>query len=365
MRSSSSNGQPVELLSNVKLWPMHALDPADFPRERMPAFLYTFLSLGFLLLSATPSWSAFSCYDEDSYPSVVRLEQTGESIRITLGRKFLTNGTLPVLSYSPTNGWRSEPGCRYPGHPGETVCFLSVPNYDKSIFPTVKLSRKQAISFGLNPLKVRQSTGHSIQGGQSLWISVLLTSKEESEMDEGDTWVQTIGRYTPTTGQLEVRRPSVLIDSWITSLAHDGRALWFGTAGHCGEGDTFPPTHGLVRYDWSSNRTETFEGKEEGPCGFVVHDLVWHQEMLWVATDLGLSQFDNQAKKWKHFVPDLSSPILMRPITCENLYDHLLRTAPTLIDPVTGTSSRAQLMNALSHFKPQRRTTTINPELPN
>src|SRR3989442_708152 len=82
-----------------------------------------------------------------------------------------------------------------------------------------------------------------------------------------------------------IRRPAAIRPFSIDSIVHDGESLWLSTIGHyeC-IGD--PPALGLARYEWEMDRLDTFVGRDDGPCGFVVHDLLLDAKYLWVATDL-------------------------------------------------------------------------------
>ena len=110
-----------------------------------------------------------------------------------------------------------------------------------------------------------------------------------------------------------------------------------------------------MRYDWNADRLETFEGRDDGPCGFVVHDFALGPKYLWVATDLGLSRWGRRARRWNHFVPDMAARPPMRATTCEALYTNLLKTLPRA---ATGDTSEigsyySQLFEPLKRFRPR------------
>lgn len=133
---------------------------------------------------------------------------------------------------------------------------------------------------------------------------------------------------------------------------HDGQWLWLGTTGYY-ECIAESPDHGIIRYEWNADQIETFEGQDDGPCGFVVHDLLLEKRYQWVATDLGLSRWDRQAKKWAHYVPDPAASPLMRPPTCAALYTDLLKILPGTFDPQYDFIFYSQLFDPLKRFRPR------------
>jgi hypothetical protein len=295
---------------------------------------------------APAAWAGSVCYDEAFYPSVVRLDQTPAGLRAMLGGKAgdqaLPPKRLPALKYDEVRGWTLEgpfeckepDGCdRRSTRPGASV-------------PAIALSKPEAVA--LRPeLKeaeeIAQEIGAWTEHGGTIWFGVSFYE------GEGTNGVGGIGRHDPKTGVTTLRRPKVIRDSSIDHIAHDGQWLWLATTG-LHECTGRPPTHGLARYDWSADRLETFEGRDDGPCGFVVHDLALGPKYLWVATDLGLSRWDRRGQRWEHFVPDVATNPPMRAMTCEALYTSLLRTLPRVTVDIG--SYYSQLFKPLKRFRP-------------
>ena len=152
---------------------------------------------------------------------------------------------------------------------------------------------------------------------------------------EGYFGVGGLGRYDPGTKTLEVRRPELLRDASISKLEHDGEALWFATI-YKGEGFS-DPVYGLARYDWEQDKLSHYVGTNDGPCGFWVNDLHYHEGYLWVATDLGVSKYDKTAGQWEHFVLSNNANSELTRTTCDDLYKNLLSSLPdTQMDPKDG-----------------------------
>ncbi len=307
---------------------------------------------GFLLLLASPSWSASVCYDEKFYPSVMRLEKIEPGVRVLLGGKFFNEGgqSYPkerlALQYSEVNGWKQDKS--FSCSDGES-CLPKV-NRDKPGIPPITLSKEEAVA--LVPRlqeadEIEQTVSAWTEHNGAVWFGISFYA------GEGTNGIGGVGRYDPKSGQTVIRRPKVLLESSINHIVHHGQWLWLGTTGYyecIGE----PPAHGLIRYEWTTDRIETFEGKDDGPCGFVIHDLLPEKQYLWVATDLGLSRWDRQSKKWAHYVPDLAASPPMRPTTCAALYTSLLKLLPKTFDPQHDlTIFYSQLFDPLKRFRPQ------------
>jgi hypothetical protein len=299
-------------------------------------------------LASSPAQAEVACYDEAHYPAVMRLEQTAAGLRAVLGGKIAGSKAwpkeLPTVRRSTDGGWqRDSPfACEQSGdYCGER------PAPETSPVPPVSLSAREALAMRPDMYvgQIEQNVGAWTEHDGAVWFGLRFYE------GEGSSGVGGIGRYDRKTGAVVVRRPPVLRDSSIDRVVHDGKSLWIATAmSHECSGDQ--PAHGLVRYDWGRVKLETFEGRDEGPCGFSVHDLALDAESLWVATDLGLSRWDRRTEKWESFVPDLDDPVLMRPTTCEALYTELLPKLPK--EPTDWVIYYyAQLFGELRRFRPR------------
>lgn len=310
------------------------------------------VSFVLLLLFVSPASAAFLCYDEKYYPSVDQLEETEAGFVAHLGGRFLSsdNNTFsplferPTLIYTKEERWKKGEvaSCRGYG------CFEEKTRGATNL-PPVTLSREEAIALRpvlKNALEIEQKVTASIEYGELIWFGIGFYS------GEGTSGVGGVGRYDPTTKTLEIRRPPLLRDSSVRPILHDGKYLWLGTFGAY-ECIGYPPKHGLVRYVWDTDQLESFEGKEDGPCGYMVHDLLLQGDRLWVATDLGLSRWDRRLKRWDHYVPDPDASPPMRQTTCEALYTTLLDTLPDKFIPGSDFEGYyVQLFYTLAHFRP-------------
>ena len=287
----------------------------------------------------------------------MRLEKTEPGVRALLGGTFFNEAgqSYPkerlALQYSEVNGWKQDKSFSC----SDGVSCLPKVNRDKPGIPPITLSKKEAVA-----LVPRLQEAEAIAQDVSAWTehSGAIWFGISFYAGEGSDGIGGVGRYDSKSGKTEIRRPKVLLESSINHIVHDGQWLWLGTTGYyecIGE----PPAHGLIRYEWAADRIETFEGKDDGPCGFVVHDLLLEKNYLWVATDLGLSRWDRQSKKWAHYVPDPAASPPMRPTTCAALYTNLLKILPRTFDPQYDFIFYSQLFDPLKRFRPQFLTSYV------
>lgn len=311
------------------------------------------LAIAVFLLCISPVWAAVLCYDDKYYPSVARLEQTQTGFIAHLGGRYLSTDNnvssphfnWPTLVYTKTGRW--EKG-------GTVSCTdqecLGRKDQSKIDIPPVTLSYGEAVV--LRPelkdykYEIEQKISAWTERTGMIWFGI------EFYSGEGTSGVGGIGRYNPKTKKMEVRRPMLIRDSSIRPVLYDGEYLWFGTFGayEC-IGST--PIHGLVRYEWDTDRIETIKGKEDGPCGFIINDLLLQGDHLWVATDLGLSKLNRKSLRWDHYLPDPETSPPMHKTTCAKLYNTLLDTLPKEQDTnLDFEGSYIQLFNSLAHFRP-------------
>lgn len=319
--------------------------------QRISPLAVALLLASTLLSLASSSWAAFVCYEEKFYPSIVRLEKTDSGIQAFLGGKFFNEEQgrpAERLSMKFTNkgGWQREQPFRCP----ENSDCLPKKEPKAHDIPPITLSKKEAVAL-VPRLKdaehIDQQVSDWTEQGGITWFGISFYS------GEGSDGVGGIGRFDPLLNTSVIRRPKAILDSSVDHILHDGEWLWFGTMGHY-ECLGTPPTHGLLRYKWATNQIESFEGKEDGPCGFLVHDLLLEQHALWVATDLGLSRFNRRSKTWDHFVPDPTTSLPMKPTSCAALYSDLLKTIPKDVNPASQFGDvPSQLFDTLKRFRPQ------------
>ncbi len=311
------------------------------------------LAIAVFLLCISPVWAVVLCYDDKYYPSVTRLEQTQTGFVAHLGGRYLSTDSnvssplfkWPKLIYTQKDRW-------------EKVGMESCSGYECLVrkdpgrvdVPPVALSYEEAVvlrpEFKDYKYEIEQKITAWTDRTGMIWFGIGFYS------GEGTTGVGGIGRYDPKTKKMEVRRPMLIRDSSVRPVLYDGKYLWFGTFGayEC-IGST--PMHGLVRYEWDTDRIETFKGKEDGPCGFIINDLLLQGDDLWVATDLGLSRLNRKLKKWDHYLPDPDAITPMRQTTCAKLYTGLLDTLPKKSDTnLDFEGAYIQQFNSLAHFRP-------------
>jgi hypothetical protein len=144
---------------------------------------------------------------------------------------------------------------------------------------------------------------------------------------EGTVGAGGVGRLDVATHALEIRRPKPLLEHSVRKLRVEGDSLWLATEDST-EG-TRGPGVGLVRYDWSQDRLETFQHTPDGPCGLWVNDLLVHDGELWVATDLAISRYAFAAKTWRTFVPVDAESQELREVSCRAVYQDLAARLPT------------------------------------
>ncbi|MDC4224070.1 MAG: hypothetical protein MPW15_07555 [Candidatus Manganitrophus sp.] len=277
---------------------------------RRQSSLFIFLFFFVISFVTSPVSAAERCYDETGYPSIVDLEQTEAGLVAHLGG----DRSGRFLIYTEEEEWRE--GKERPR-----------PLLEKGVdvnLPTIALSLQEAVI--LRPeLEGIEAVEQQIVSRNSddkiIWFGIGFYS------GEGISGVGGIGKYDLKTKQVEIRRPSLIRDSSVRPILYDGKSVWAGTYGSY-ECIGTPPTHGLVRYDWNADRIESFEDKENGPCGFLVHDLLRDWNALWAATSFGLSILYDESGRWRHFVPQPDASPPMRETTCDVLYDALLKSVP-------------------------------------
>ncbi len=273
---------------------------------------------GMLVIFPGTTQAAESCYNESRFPSVVNLEVLEDGFRVqAAGRHHdRQKKTAPTLTYTPDAGWRKSgtSPCSGPTCGAESqACNVKLPN--------IVLSDKEilALTDWTHIPDIEQKIGACVQHGDYVYFGI------EFYQGEGTSGIGGIGRYNLKTKEMDIRRPKVLTHTSVNHILHDGKDLWFGTVGHY-ECIGTPPTKGLIRYEWDSQKVRRIY---RGPCGFVVHGLMADDKALWVATDFGISRLARGRAgwgRWHHFVPDLTTESGMRKTTCDALYTEMLDT---------------------------------------
>jgi hypothetical protein len=161
----------------------------------------------------------------------------------------------------------------------------------------------------------KQEVGACVEHGGYVWFGLAFYD------GEGDTGVGGLGRFDPKTEHVEIRRPRVLRDWSSAALLHDGRWLWLATYAYEEYGDH--PAIGVVRYDWASHRVVP---EADGMCGFLVRGMVKLGDVLWLASDGGLSRRTGDGP-WEHLVFRVGESPAVERTNCRALYELARATA--------------------------------------
>ncbi|MHB0972424.1 MAG: hypothetical protein ACYC7A_20170 [Thermoanaerobaculia bacterium] len=137
---------------------------------------------------------------------------------------------------------------------------------------------------------------------------------------EGADGVGGLGRYRPSDGSIEVRRPRWLRDKSVDHIAYDGRFLWI-TAIQRYEGSGI--RHGLAHYDWERDLLEPLAGTGDGPCAIGIGDMILHRGELWVAGGVAVSRLNLTTGVWTHFRPDRIGAAFT-PAPCSAIHERIL-----------------------------------------
>ena len=335
--------------------------------------------VGALPATTLVTHAASSCYEQSSYPTVLRIEalprgfraylsspdhERASSIHSELLQRERDPGVAyvhPVIGFSEQNGFFQDTPLTC--HTGRECKVTPLRGPSCPDLP----SSEQLVADALRtePSLVQKPLGHT--------ISIVPRDNEISQeygtctLRDGDVWfglsyydgegstgIGGVGRFDPRTRRSELRRPELLRNTSIAHLLHDGEYLWFGTVGRH-ECLGTPPTLGLVRYDWKTGRALTFLDENDGPCGLLVNGLLQLGDDVWIATDLGLSRWNRKTSRWKNYVPDpLASPPA-RETSCPDLYRQLRETLPRSgwNDAMPARSPYHQLTETLARLRPR------------
>jgi hypothetical protein len=165
----------------------------------------------------------------------------------------------------------------------------------------------------------QQNIGACTSDGESEWGGISFYGAE------GSWGVGGLVRKDIASGLISYHRPSQLTYESISHIAAFAGDIWIGTA-HYGECGDQSIASGIRRFRPDSRITGALSVPEI--CGFSVNDFVEHDDTLWVATELGIAKLQrtDEAHEWQNYVPDLATPELMRPVSCDELYDEILRS---------------------------------------
>lgn len=258
-------------------------------------------------MTATWANGSSSCYDEASLPSVSRVEVLDGKIIAYLTS---SDATAEAVIFDPAKGWR-----RLGARPCQR-CDLPKSSCGHGKL-TIKLSTEsaKALRSDWRWPDVNEEATSCHEDRDTLWFSI------GYYQGEGMGGVGGIGRKKG--GAIEYRWPKELRESSVGPILYDRGQIWAGTY-HSHECTGYIAAKGLVVYDWNTDTLDTFIGKDAGPCGSIVHDLLLYDGKIWVATDLGLSSFDKKTKVWDNFSPGKDGEPAMYKVQCDALYNAVL-----------------------------------------
>ena len=269
-------------------------------------FLFTFFC------ATTVAYGATSCYDEEKLPAVSRLEVSEKEVIAYLGGSAISDdgNSAKAVSFSPVKGWQ-----RIGARPCERC---DLPKYSCGKWKgQIVLSTADVSTIPNNGhwCNTENNITSCQQKDGAVWFSI-------SYYDgEGCGGVGGFGRKKGDA--IEYRWPKELRDSSVGPILYDGGRIWAGTY-HSYECTGEVAAKGLVVYDWRNNTLKTFVGGNNGPCGAIVHDLLLHDDKIWVATDLGLSIFNKKTEIWKNLAPGKAGEPAMSEVHCDALYNSVL-----------------------------------------
>lgn len=298
-----------------------------------PTLLTIFLVLAGAAGLSVDSHAAFVCYNEKYFPAVFSLWEVDKGVRAQLGGVYADakQSVSPVLSWSEQEGWadikteRCRP-CTTNIH--QSSCAVKIPQWEPSPPNEACLPGEDCrqgipvIRFGPGESREKiEETPSCTIAGNVVYFGI------DFYRGEGYTGYGGLGRYDLASKRLEVRRPPALTQVPIHKIIWDGENIWAATTTNY-ECIGHPPALGLIKYNWSTGTLTQFKGKKDGPCGFIIHDLLWSNGFLWVATDVGISRWSAKGDRWTHYLPDIASPRNVREGRCEAFYAELLDTLP-------------------------------------
>ena len=282
------------------------------------------------LLDAGAAYAALGCYAEKCLPLVRRFDVDANGLRAHLGGRWDTSGkvirTIRFNGASWTEGEPYHKPDREPRFPCPGA--IRAHNY----------AEITDSSWQESDMTVCAGTSDSVYAGLGYYDG------------EGVNGRGGLLRLDRRSGRVEIRRLPLLEDVSVNAIAADGTIVWLGTAVHQ-ECIGLPFAHGLVRYDWSTGETKTYEGSDDGPAGFVVHDLHLSGRALWVATDAGISRLDVPTGRWRHWLPEeQDGRIQAKELPAERILAILYRSLSE--DCVRSDMFENQLLEGLAKFRP-------------
>lgn len=286
----------------------------------------------FCFLDGGAAYAALGCYAEKCLPLVYRFDVDARGIRARLGGRWATSSeAIRTIRFNGTRWTEGEP---YPKPDRE-------PRFH---CPTAIRARNYAeitdSSWQESDMTVCAATDDYIYAGLGYY---------DGEGVDGRGGLLRLDRRS---GHVELRRLPLLEDVSVNAIVAQGSTVWLGTTFH-EECTGVPFAHGLVLFDWSTGEIKTYEGSDDGPAGFVIHDLHLSGRALWVATDAGISRLDIPTGRWRHWLPEEKDDRLIEAneLPAERILRMLHQTLPP--DCFRSDNFENQLLEGLAKFRPK------------
>ena len=144
---------------------------------------------------------------------------------------------------------------------------------------------------------------------------------------EGSWGVGGIVEQNTKTGTTRYYRPRALADYSTSHLEYYADRLWIGTAQY-GEGGSYDGI-GVLSAEFAND--QLYAGRVMETCGFIVSDMLVHDDSLWIATEMGLSKVSKSGDRykpfnWTNYVPTGDEEDPMREVTCDEVYEELFQS---------------------------------------
>ena len=294
--------------------------------------IFYFAPLLLFALVSSPARAGSSCSIDRAYPEVAELRVEGGTLVAILGTHFANpemvtwpNGqeayrlNYPRLSMSDQEQWQLEGYGEAPSRWEGTQegCFSASDDPEKAwmaAYGSLSKMRNAEGDWFDESISSCTTVGDATWGGISFYGA------------EGGWGIGGLAKKDLQTGDVEFLRPHRLIGGSTGPVAHFAGYLWIGMTWF---GECSGPSPGVGMKRLGTQRGREYHRVYEVPevCGFAVRDFQEFQGALWAATELGLSKLvDEDGPKWTNYVPDLNDPMLLREVSCDDLYAELLES---------------------------------------
>jgi len=268
-------------------------------------------------LASAPSmgFAALPCSFERSYPEVTRLDIVDGRLVATLGGRFAAGGDpdAPMhLALDSTATWAV--------FPGEVPADGTSPEPPQC--PTPPVDADWVRSHGMNPAReigFRQSVTACVSNADDVWGALAFSSVD-------GPYGGALFSQDSRSGHYDFWRPLVLTQHSVSHISFAADSLWLGIVQ---EGECIGPApgFGIYRIDVLDDRRRDYAYPVTDVCGFAARDMATFEGAFWVATELGLARLEEASAGefvWQNYMPDTRSAELMRPMSCDEIYEAVL-----------------------------------------